>query len=906
MRGRAWAAQLLIAVVLAGCGGADEGVLPQPQEARLSVEQCTGADTRLPDGSCVRTSAALGVPQAAAVPPATVVTPAQLMDWAEKTYPSLFASNNKQEGYSAPYTYRYYPGTRNYIGVSTGSAVVEVFLYGEISNWSISRVGSLADLTCKVTPDACQVRSLSLSQFGSGTVTGPGTQTFCSSHDCSRTFALNTAVTLIAKAADGWQLRYWSGCDATAGTACTVTVSDDRTVHPVFEMIAGPVYKPGVVQLSSITMAQLTSNQGGVLIFGRSAGQLLAVQAGNVLFSTVGEGLLRRVTSIVKLPGGSYIVDTTDATLADVIQEGTIVMGDPAPATASASTAGSVSTQAAIDFDVARDLTLLLVDSNGDGLSAKASMQAHVEVAIYAADGHIEEFKFLVSPKVSLSEVQFRMSEKAFEFPRDPLLTASAGPYLVYPGVIITPTLRLKANVKGEVKVGVQFGGEFSSQAALGIHYLRSVGWQPIGSGSVDGNFLVPDGVSAKATGSVEGTLSLAYGLKLYGVVGPDITGEPFLKAEATDTLSDTQACIRWTFKGGVKAKAGGSIDVLGYTVGKYEATLWEVSHELGSGSLLKCEDTEKPTVPTGLVLEPLSPTQMRVSWQASTDNIAVVAYAVSRDGNGIGQVGDTTFIDGHLQPDTEYCYVVAALDKAGNRSGDSAAACARTPALDTQGSAAPAGVTAVALSTTSIQLSWGSVPDATAYVVYQNGVAVAQLAAPAAVMRVLKLTPATRYCFSIAAIDAAGNVGQPSTPICVSTLASAAWAMKIKCTGASFYVVQQDVDLDVADDRSLSVVGSARDYNGGRMGYQLYGNFVAATATLSGNIRWTFANSSNVRRDEFDVPLTGADTGDVPMRQVLVTGCDTMIRFVHNSVTSATSPGSMAAPSSGGLLLDR
>jgi hypothetical protein len=888
MRVSPWAAPLLVAFALAGCGGAEEGVLPQPQQARLSPEQCVGPGASpQADGTCVRTSAAFGVPQAAAaIAPSSVVTPIQLMEWAEKTYPTLFSSTNRVDGYSAPYTYRYYPNTRNYIGVSTGAAAVDVYLYGEISNWSISRVGSLADLTCRVTPDACQVRTLSLSQFGKGTVTGPGTQVFCAAHECSRTYSLNTAVTLTARPAAGWRLRYWAGCDTVAGAACSVTVNDDRTVHPVFEMIAGPVYKSGVVILSPVTMAELSSNQGGVLIFGNSAAQLLAVQPGNVLFSSEGEGLLRRVASIIKLPGGNYIVDTTDATLADVIQDGTIVLaaGAAAAATSTSTSSRSVATQADADtdFDISRDITVLLVDANGDGLSAKASLKANVEFAYHGEAGDPQEIKLVVSPKISLSEVQLRMREKAFDIRVDPVLTASFGAFMPFPGLVLVPTLKVSSKLVGEVKVGVQFGGEFSAQGAFGIHYLKSVGLMPVGSGSIEGGFLLPDGMSTKASGKLTGSLSVAYGLKLYGVAGPAIAGEPFVEAEATDTFSDTQACIRWTFKGGMKVDAEGDMGVLGNMIPKYEATLWEVSREIGGG-VLKCEDKEKPTVPTVVVLQPLSPTQMRVSWQPSTDNVGVTGYALSRDGNGIGQFGVTTLVDGHLQPDTQYCYAVAALDKAGNRSDDSAAVCARTPASDTQGPAAPGSLTAVPLSTTSIQLSWSAVPDATGYVVYQNGVAVAQSTAPLTAWRMLKLAPGTQYCYSIAAIDASGNVGAPGAPVCVSTLATAAWSMKIKCANQPTYVVEKDVDLDIGDDRSLSVVGSARDYGGTMMGYQLYGDYIAATSILSGSIRWTFANSSNVRRDEFDAPFTRLDTGDVAMRQVLVTGCDAQIRFVHN-----------------------
>lgn len=84
---------------------------------------------------------------APAVPDATA-----LMDWAERTYPHLFPGHQPNQTL-APYVFRHYPGTGNYVGVS-GSAV---YVLGPVagSNTTPLYVGELAAFACQVTPGNC-------------------------------------------------------------------------------------------------------------------------------------------------------------------------------------------------------------------------------------------------------------------------------------------------------------------------------------------------------------------------------------------------------------------------------------------------------------------------------------------------------------------------------------------------------------------------------------------------------------------------------------------------------------------------------------------------------------------------------------------------------------------------------
>jgi chitodextrinase len=85
--------------------------------------------------------------------------------------------------------------------------------------------------------------------------------------------------------------------------------------------------------------------------------------------------------------------------------------------------------------------------------------------------------------------------------------------------------------------------------------------------------------------------------------------------------------------------------------------------------------DTEVPSVPTNLAGVAVSPSQINLSWTASTDNVAVKGYKIFQNGVDFAQVenGITTLNDGTLMPSTTYNYTVLAYDAAWNYSAKSA-----------------------------------------------------------------------------------------------------------------------------------------------------------------------------------------------------------------------------------------
>jgi hypothetical protein len=97
--------------------------------------------------------------------------------------------------------------------------------------------------------------------------------------------------------------------------------------------------------------------------------------------------------------------------------------------------------------------------------------------------------------------------------------------------------------------------------------------------------------------------------------------------------------------------------------------------------------DTTPPSTPTNLgatsvAQTSISPGLVNLTWNASTDNVAVASYKIFRDGNPVGTVGpQTSFSDNTVAPNTTYSYQVQAVDSKGNPSGLSTALGVTTPA---------------------------------------------------------------------------------------------------------------------------------------------------------------------------------------------------------------------------------
>ena len=86
--------------------------------------------------------------------------------------------------------------------------------------------------------------------------------------------------------------------------------------------------------------------------------------------------------------------------------------------------------------------------------------------------------------------------------------------------------------------------------------------------------------------------------------------------------------------------------------------------------------DTTPPSAPAGLTAAAGS-AQISLAWSASTDNVGVTRYNISRNGAALTNVTGTSYVDSSVTAGIEYTYTVTAQDAAGNVSGLSNAATA-------------------------------------------------------------------------------------------------------------------------------------------------------------------------------------------------------------------------------------
>lgn len=131
--------------------------------------------------------------------------------------------------------------------------------------------------------------------------------------------------------------------------------------------------------------------------------------------------------------------------------------------------------------------------------------------------------------------------------------------------------------------------------------------------------------------------------------------------------------------------------------------------------------DGTTPTVSTLSSVTAISPTQINLSWTASTDNVGVTAYIVERCqgascisfgavANVTGAPPATTYQDTGVISTTAYRYDVRAQDASGNVTTASNILGATT--LDGVPPSAPGALTATATSPTTVNLFWGAATD--------------------------------------------------------------------------------------------------------------------------------------------------------------------------------------------------
>jgi chitodextrinase len=269
--------------------------------------------------------------------------------------------------------------------------------------------------------------------------------------------------------------------------------------------------------------------------------------------------------------------------------------------------------------------------------------------------------------------------------------------------------------------------------------------------------------------------------------------------------------------------------------------------------------DTEPPSTPAGLTTSAVTQSSITLSWDASTDNVAVAGYRVFSGGTQVGTTTSTGFSVTGLACGTTYALVVVAFDVAGNVSGAASASPSTAACPDTEPPSTPSGLATSAVAQTSLTLSWNASTDdvgVAGYRLFLDGIEVATSTSTS--FSFTGLGCGTPYTLGVAAYDGAGNFSltattgrttsacpdtqPPSTPSGLATSSVSQTSMSLSWTASTDNVAVAGYDLFVngtqvgtsaATSHSFTGLSCGTSYTLGVAAFDSSGN-VSPTATKS------------------------------------------------------------------------
>jgi len=567
-------------------------------------------------------------------------------------------------------------------------------------------------------------------------------------------------------------------------------------------------YTPETKILENAAMSAFIRQDGTKFHFYTSAAQIATLQPGDVIVGTSGEGFLRKVVS-VETVNGELIVETVDATLEDVIAEGTINLQQEltaanlvsvTPLMSGVKVDGWMLNAAGVyqnnPSTNAIPLTLpsISLDCAFEGNNIRGDKNVKIEVigniqpslsldfavslqknSLGITTG-IQEFKtvFLYDEVKELSVKLDGDISKDFFGPED-VAVYDFAPIIIGP-VVIIPKFVVSVGVEGKASGKLESIISLRTTHTKGMHYIKGRGWKPIDTHTQPHSQYEP--LKDPVTASLKGYAVAEFSLKLYGVAGPYVSLEGYLKALLYPEFSNLTLNIKAKLYAGFEAKLGAKVEVLSWKLADFYMAVGYEWKLLERDLLAENPSSSTPPgVPSGVTVAVVSPTQISVKWDEPSGD--AIGYNVYRGGTLLPMTSVTmlSLIDNRLQPATRYCYQVSALGVSGYESGRSSQACVTTPPdPDTTVPTVPANLTATAVSSTQINLTWTASTDnvgVAGYIVYRYGASlwhVRQVATNS--LSDTGLVASTQYCYQVSAYDAVGNESGKSAEVCATTLA--------------------------------------------------------------------------------------------------------------------------------------
>jgi fibronectin type 3 domain-containing protein len=290
-----------------------------------------------------------------------------------------------------------------------------------------------------------------------------------------------------------------------------------------------------------------------------------------------------------------------------------------------------------------------------------------------------------------------------------------------------------------------------------------------------------PGTLAANAVSSTEVDLSWGASTDNVGVMGYDIE-----RCSGTFCTNFTQIATATGTTTTYKDTTVGASTAYNYRVRAFDAAGNLSAYSNTGSATTPGVDTTPPTQPGTLTANAASSTEVDLSWGASTDNVGVTSYAIERcTGSGctnfspIASVNGATvtYKDSSVSASTSYSYRVRATDAAGNLSPYSNTASATTPTPDTTPPTQPATLTATAISSGEVDLSWSASTDNVGVTGYEidrcqnpgcqkpvngqpspNFAPIATVSGSTTTFKDTSVIASTFYSYEVRAFDAAGN----------------------------------------------------------------------------------------------------------------------------------------------------
>ncbi|MBT2388932.1 discoidin domain-containing protein [Streptomyces sp. ISL-1] len=229
--------------------------------------------------------------------------------------------------------------------------------------------------------------------------------------------------------------------------------------------------------------------------------------------------------------------------------------------------------------------------------------------------------------------------------------------------------------------------------------------------------------------------------------------------------------------------------------------------------------DTQAPTAPTALAFTEPATGQIKLTWEASTDNTAVTGYDIYANNELRTSVaGNVTTYTDTQSTSVTVAYFVRAKDAAGNQSANSNTVTRKADTGDTQAPTAPAGLAFTEPAAGQIKLTWGASSDntgVTGYDIYANNALRRSVAGNVTTYTDPQPASATVSYF-VRAKDAAGNESGNSNTVTRNGSTGSASNLAVGKPISASSVIHTFV-AENANDNSLTTYweGAAASYPG-------------------------------------------------------------------------------------------